>query len=168
MRSNLIDSYRSKLRIDRHELDTHLQEHPAIYMDVQEAYIQALSIRDANDAAVDEEKALADARVRRKLVDKSTEAQVKSMIVLDEAYAKALEIAQRSKTEAAMLGALVAAFQERGRMLAKLADLYISGYWSQNSARGSSADLRDQRAEEGRAAMTTARRTRISKSKGGA
>jgi len=153
--------YRDKLRIDRHELDEALMEQPALLLEMHEAYIEAASVRDEQKAFLDEAHAIADGRARRSFgEEKYTEAQVKGVIALDKKYLDAVANAQAAKTQADQMQALVAAFQERGRMLGKLADLYISGYWAQSTARGSSADLRERRAEEGRAAMSAARKAR--------
>lgn len=157
------ERYRARLQIDRHELDVALMEQPAMYLEVQEAFILAASHRDELKVAVDEAHAGADERVRRKLGDEKTEARVKSGVARDEQYLASVAEYQEAKTEADHLQAMVAAFQERGRMLAKLADLYISGYWAQSSARGSERDLRDRRAEEGRAAMAASRKERAAR-----
>lgn len=159
-----VERYRAKLRIDRHELDEALMEHPALYLEIQEAFIDAASLRDERKIAVEESYAVADSKLRRayeKNEEKYTETRIKSEIAVDEGYLESVASFQEAKKRADLLNAMVQAFQERGRMLGKLADLYISGYWAQSTARGSSADLRDRKAEEGRAAMAAQRRTRI-------
>jgi len=158
------EDYRAKLQIDRNALDDAIQEHPGLLLEVHEAYIAAASIRDAAKAAVDETYATVGSKLRKlaeKRDEKTTEGRIKEEIATDPKYQAAIIEYQEAKTEADLMQAMVAAFSERGKMLAKLADLYISGYWSSAATRGSERDMRDRKAAEARESMRDSRRPSI-------
>jgi hypothetical protein len=160
------ERYREKLRIDRESLDTAIEEHPGLYLEVQEAHIRAASIRDEQKVATDETYAEVAAAIRKayeKSGERSTEQRIKDDIAVSKEYLDSVAAFQEAKKEADLLNAMVAAFGERGRMLGKLTDLYIAGYWAQASVRGAGADVRDRKAGDARSAMAESRRARIAK-----
>jgi hypothetical protein len=154
--------YRRKLQIDRNELDVAIQEHPGLYLEVQEASIRAASLRDEAKTEMEETYARVGTKTRTELERKEegrvTEQRIKDAIAVNKEYTAAVSAFQEAKLEADLLNALVLAFSERGRMLSKLTDLFISGYWAQASVRGAGRDVRDKRAADAREAMASTRR----------
>lgn len=155
------EGFRKKLQIDRNELDTAIQEHPGLYLEVQEAFIRAASLRDEAKTAMEETYARVGTKMRAELERKEegrvTEQRIKDAIAVNKEYTTAVSTFQEAKQEADLLNALVLAFGERGRMLSKLTDLFISGYWAQASVRGAGRDMRDKNAAQAKEAMRESR-----------
>ena len=137
-----IEKLKTQLAIDKFSLDEEVSNQPMQFFSVAEAYEDAVAERDYLKEQLATVEADLDGQTRNKLekmVDKVTEAMVKSEIQLSkrrqEAYAKYLQ----AKTAAGKLSALKEAFTSRGHMLRDLASLYVASYFEQTSVQGTSS-----------------------------
>lgn len=149
----MYERFREALVIDRNSLDEACENHAQLYMEVQEAYILAASLRDEGKTAMEEVSARVASKIRtgfEKSGDKYTEGSIKEQVAVDEEYLESVALYQERHKEAALLGGLVAAYDQRQRMLSKLADLYQSGYFVLSGTRGSASRVQDADAERAR------------------
>ena len=137
-----IEQLRSKLLIDKHNLDDELIHQPMLLFEVSDGAIEASAERDLRK----EELAMVDARldteVRRDLSisgEKFTEAMVKSGVLLHKDHQAASDAFYAAKERADTLGALKEAFQQRGYMLRDLASLAVANYYEYSSVQGTSS-----------------------------
>jgi len=158
----LLDRLRDGLLIDKHNLDDCIMQQPPLYLEVQEAYVLAASVRDERKTYVDEVSATTADSVRRDLTTKDskpTENQIKEHVATSKEYLDAVATYQDAKKSSDRLGVMVAAYEERGRMLSKLANLFQAGYWSSASASGAGVrDMKAHVAEAAREEMAAQRR----------
>lgn len=164
----VLDNYRGKLRIDRLALDDGIEEHASLFYEISEEHALAMSRRDTAKAAMDEVYSISADQVRRDFSeskDKHTEAQIKEAVVLDPDYLAAIAQYQDRAKEAALLGAMKDSFEQRGRMLRELAQLYISGYFSITSVRGSEFSAKQAVADRARDLLNQGRKDKQSRPK---
>jgi hypothetical protein len=160
---SMMREFRSGLQVDRNALDEDIEGHSGKYLRVQEEYVLECSLRDEAKSALDQQWAESSDAARRALTkskEKFTEAQVKEWVAVHEPYLEAVSNYQEKDKQARLLGAMVAAYEMRGKMLRELAHLYVSGYFAVAAVRGATADTREADAELARKLMTASRRDR--------
>ena len=158
-----IAEFRGALKIDRRSLDEAVEQHAELYLRVQEAYVFAKSIRDERRTAMDEVYAEQSESARKQLSksgEKWTESQVKDWVAVSKEYLDAQANYQETSKRAELLGVMVAAYEQRGKMLRELAQLFIAGYFTLNAVRGAQHAASDAAAKLGREGMASARGSR--------
>lgn len=155
----LVDDLKPYLEIDRNGLDEAIERQAALYFRVAEQGALAQSKRDEAKINMDAAFAEACSKARVKAAkngDKVTEAMIKESAETSTLYKEASQTYLSHKNDAEVLGALEKSFDQRGRMLRELAQLYISGYFQISGA----GAVRDRRAQDNREAMQAARERR--------
>lgn len=155
--------FREALAIDRHRLDDCVEQHAQLYLDVQEAHVLAESIRDENKTATEEVYAEVSSKLRRdweKVAKKYTEGALKESVAVDDTYLNSAALYLESKKKADMLSAMVKAYDQRGRMLGRLAELYQSGYFVLSQTRRAQEDTKDADAARARELLAEGRKNR--------
>lgn len=134
-----IDEFRGYLEIDRTSLDDEVRQHASLLFSVSEAMVEAIAKRDALKDFLTKTEAELDCEVREGFGDdKYTETQVKSTVLTDPSRIKINAQLLEAKAEADKLIALKDAFHSRGYMIRDLVSLYLSNYYTEDSARGTS------------------------------
>lgn len=155
-------SYRDALAIDKHALDSELEEQPALYMDVCEQVVLAASKRDSSKDAMDRALSVASQAIRaeiQKLGVKMTESDIKEKASTNEDYVAAVSRYHEAKKDYDLWANMQSSFDMRGKMLRELGSLYIAGYWTLNSVAGGGGRVaKDVAAQKNREAMTEKRR----------
>ncbi len=128
--------YRKLLNIDKNSLDDVLVEQADIFYEISHKYSIAVSKRDQayeNIKVTDAELNLA---VRINLDDegrKVTESLINNMVLEHEEHKEAVKTHLEAKKLADQYSALKEAFHQRSYMLRELVQLYISGYFVQET-----------------------------------
>ena len=160
---DLYQTYRAKLAIDQNDLDTCIQQQAMMFLTVQEEYSMAVSRRDgARDTLSRTDAELArDIRADfAKQNTKATESLINDTVMLAPWHIKASSILSDAKQKADQWGGLVAAYEQRLRMLRELVALYSAGYWSSRSVEGSGVAVRDALAASAREKIEEKRNAR--------
>ncbi len=126
----LIEEFRGYLKIDRNALEEAVAQHPELFFKVAEAAAVAMSVRDEAEERIKEVDAELDRKLRNVKGDKDTEAAIKAQIQTHTDHRLAREDYAAKRKQAAMLVALERAFDQRGKMLRELTNLYGNGYFS--------------------------------------
>lgn len=159
-----IESFKDRLKIDRLSLDTELVEQPGLYYEICEQYAMAVSRRDqAHDGykQVDAERSI---RHREKLAKndaKVTEGRIREAVASDPKFLEAKATHVRASLEVEKWQALKESFQQRAWVLKDLTQLFISGYFQSNSAKGGATTAVQQMAYEDNKKKLKAGRERL-------
>lgn len=135
-------NYEDRLKIDRNSLDDELIEQAAIFFEVAEAASYAASERDEAYSMIKEIEAELTQSERERLIqeeNKVTEKMVESAVRNHDDYVKAVRYHLKMKKKADRLTALKESFHQRSYMLRDLVQLYISGYFMDESIKGGQA-----------------------------
>jgi len=131
-----IDELRKHLKIDKNNLDEVIQLQPELYYIVAQKHVLAVSERDL---AYDEIK-IVDAKLQKEVREqaeaegrKMTEKAVEIEVLSNKLHTDAIDMHLRTKYTADELGALRESFQQKSYMLRELVELYVSGYFSDDS-----------------------------------
>ena len=137
-------SLRKELPIDKDDLDVEIQTHPSSYYDVSELGTLAASTRDFVKEYVARLSAELAHGIRSSAEkDKRiTDTAVNQAILETEKYQEAQDVYLNSRRVADLCEALKISFTSRGQMLRELSSLWIAGYYSDKTAKGS-ADTRE-------------------------
>lgn len=136
-----IGQLKALLAINRHALDEEISRQPLVFYEVADACVQAMADRDGAKEELDTIDAKLDGIVRKMLdgsKNRVTEAMVANGILLHPEHEKAYVAYMEAKTKADEVLALKEAFAQRGYMLRDMCQLYVTGYFEQNSVRGDS------------------------------
>lgn len=155
-----LDEFRNYLEIDKDGLDEAIERQAALYFKVAEHGAYAQSRRDQAKADMDSMFATAcdKARTRAAKSDtKITEAMVKESAETSELYKQAVRDYLEAKTDAELLQALERSFDQRGKMLRELAQLFISGYFQVSGVSAAANSTKDHRANMNRQRMQLSR-----------
>jgi hypothetical protein len=157
-------NYKEAIIIDRNDLDTELANQPGIFLEVAQAYTQAISVRDGLKESLDSLGSSIDLRIRREAVDhgeKLTEALVKARVESNKTYRQHVEDYLAAKAKAEDLFAVKEAFAQRAFVLKDLCGLYIAGYFSTTAVKGKEAsEIQYEGYLKRRAESTKSRRRR--------
>jgi hypothetical protein len=126
--SNLAESFRGELEIDRSDLESCLQNQAGLFYDIASAQVQAAAIRDAAKLDMDELHASLDKEIREAAAvneEKTTETGIANAIKNEQRMQKAQRAHLDAKTEAEEWGAMKEAFHQRSYMLRELVALEI-------------------------------------------
>lgn len=138
------------LKIDKEALDNELIQQPELYHEAGRLYSSAVSSRDEAKSDRDSLRGKIDLRIREELDEKGDkkppETQIANMVVADLVYADAQERYQEWDRLAGQGAALREDFHSRGFALRELANLWMAGYYQNNSA--TRRDAVDRRAED--------------------
>jgi len=165
----LIERAKEKLLIDKYNLDDALQEHPSLYWDICEEYIQAVSKRDEAYENIKTVSADLNVSIRQMFESegkKCTEAMITNAVLSAKPYKEAVEKHLSLKEEAAKLGALKDSFEQRSYVLKSLVELYIAGYFTKETyfskPKREEKSSKQMLAEDLRAKLIEKRRNRAS------
>jgi hypothetical protein len=153
VKTDTLVEFRSYLKIDKNSLTEAMAEQADLFFRVGEECALAVSRRDEAKEALSTVDAELGQELRngKKTEDRVTEGAIKDKIQTNPRHLRAFEAHTEAKKQAERLVALRDAFQERGRMLRDLGQLYAAGYFTVESSKGAAADI-------GRAALASARR----------
>jgi hypothetical protein len=130
---------KDSLHIDKHALDEMVCEHPDLYEKVSTRCALACSLRDQqkfilskteSDVAYERRKEWGVAGV------KFTESMVKEVVAVSKELEKETKLYLRYKRDADIWQGVKDAYEQRGRMLRDLTQLYIAGYYTASSTSG--------------------------------
>lgn len=149
---SLIEEFQQYLQIDKTKLDEAMASQGDLFFRVGEAYANAVSERDAAKEALNavDAELSRDCRVPGKTDQKMTEGSIKDIVQGHPQHAQAFELYNNAKHLAERLSALRDAFQERGRMLRDLGNLYATGYFTTTATQGAVANIGRERLREAR------------------
>lgn len=141
--SRLLAEFRDYLQIDTEELNDAMAKQADLFFKIGEECSLAISRRDEakenlNTVDADLGQSL---RNTKKGDDKRTEGAVRDLIQTDTRHQEAFEKYNMARRDAAVLESLRDAFQERGRMLRDLGQLYAAGYFTVRSSKNAAADI---------------------------
>lgn len=145
------------LRIDRNSLETELEAQADLFYEVCEHHARAISRRDELKTASEEQYALCADAIRRG-EDKVTEAHVKEQVSMDKDYLDACATFLEAKKLADLFAGLRDAFDQRGKMLRELAQLYLGGYYQAVRVESGGSVMRTAMAGAAREAMAGQRK----------
>lgn len=150
---DVLEEFRQYLKIDKDALTEAMAVQADLFFRVGDECSLAVSERDEAKeriATVDAEIGHRLRAKKGKSEDRVTESAIKDAIQTDPQHQVAFENYATAKKRAEQFTALRDAFQERGRMLRDLGQLYAAGYFTVASSKGAAADI-------GRARLTQAR-----------
>lgn len=153
-RTDVMAEFRNYLSIDKDNLTEAMAAQADLFFRVGEECAIAVSERDEAKeriATVDAEIGQS-CRLKngKKPEEKVTESGIKDQIQINTQHQQAFEAYAESKKRAEQFIALRDAFQERGRMLRDLGNLYGAGYFSITASKGAAADIGRARLNEAR------------------
>jgi hypothetical protein len=137
---NTLADLRSKLSIDKDDLDEALVEQPDLYYHVADAYVTAVAERDASKLDLEQATAELDEQYRKKAVEeeeKLTEAALRNKIISTPRIQKLEKDLLYLRAEADRWQALKEAFQQRSFMLRELVAMYVRRLGDLTIERGS-------------------------------
>lgn len=157
-----LDYYQGLLKIDKHDLDNALMEHPDLFAEVAGEKALSISKRDQAKLELEEIEAQTDIDLRDDFArsgTKVTEALISNHVTRDVDVQAAQRKLLNAKLEAERWSALAEAFSQRGYILKDLCALYIAGYWGSRSAEGEAKTSASERtAQTARAGSYSARK----------
>ena len=159
----VLDTYTAYLIIDKHELDTALEQQARLTQEVGTSHADAVSARDYSKNQLEKIKADVDKFIREEASTNNlrvTEAQVSNQIIEDESYQTAFSNFLMWKTLADKLLVMREAFGSRAYALRDLVMLHAAGYWPERSIISEKADARDRAAATIKEALAEKRRQR--------
>lgn len=148
------------LRIDRNNLETELEKQADLFYEICEEHTRAISRRDELEVTSKEQYALCADAVRRNAEDsgeKITEAYVKEQVAMDKDYLDATATYLEAKKLSDLFAGLRDAFDQRGKMLRELAQLYLGGYYQVVRVESGGSVMREAMAGAAREAMAKSR-----------
>lgn len=160
-----VSELRAALKIDRYNLDEDVERQPELFFEVAEAAALARSEQDQAKDSVDEVESRLDVDVRQKAERKDeriTEKEIKARIRQHPERIAAMKNYLELKLGTEMLDQLRDSFKQRGYMLRELVQLYLSSYYQDASASGSSRGVRDARADSVQRRLADKKRNRLS------
>ena len=153
----------SRLRIDKHSLDTELIEQSELYYIACEQHVIAVGYRET--AKEEQKRVAADLYVvcRKRLAKEDggrvTEARINAEVELHPKFVKARDEYLAAGRESDLWLALKEAMMQRSYALKDLCGLFMSNYFQDNSVRGESArEVSDTHYRQGRADLSSRRR----------
>ncbi len=154
-------SLREGLLIDRNRLDEELEKQAEAFYEVCEAHAQAVSLRDELKTGTEEQYAISATKIRAEFEkggERHTEAQVKEAVSMDKEYLDSCASYLDAKKLSDLLAGLRDAYDQRGKMLKELAQLYLGGYFTTTRIEGSASSIKEGAANAARAAMSEGRK----------
>jgi len=155
-----IEEYQDLLKIDKHSLDMELVEQAEIYNQTAQEYANAVSVRDAAYQTMKETYSECYTIIRKEADEdgrKVTEAILDNEIKVNENYTNTVDEWLKAKEEADNMQALKDSFEQRSRMLTRLVDLYISGYFMHSGVSSSNNDSENYKYESNKAKIRNAK-----------
>ncbi len=153
-RSDVLEEFRTYLLIDKDNLTEVMASQADLFFRVGEECAIAISVRDEAkeriatvDAEIGQHLRLTNSK---KPEGKVTEAGIKDQIQINSQHQQAFGEYADAKKRAERFIALRDAFQERGRALRDLGQLYAAGYFSISASKGAAADIGRARLNEAR------------------
>ena len=145
------------LNIDKDNLTEAMAAQADLFFRVGEEYAIAISEREEAkervaiiDAELGQDSRLKKGKVGKAKEERLTESAIKDLIQINPKHLQAFEAYTATKKRAERFTALRDAFQERGRMLRDLGQLYAAGYFSITVSKGAAADIGRARLNEAR------------------
>ena len=154
------DYYSGKLRINEHDLNTTIREHPEYLYHVGKECALAVSRRDGLKDEM--KRAMANVLLKAKNgVEKCTDTQANAKVDLDREVIAARKAYMDACLESDLWAELKDAFLQRGYALKDLCNMYLANYYSETSVKGpQSGAARDIEYEENRRTIAAGRAAR--------
>jgi chromosome segregation ATPase len=152
----LIEELTQRLVIDKHDLDSHLEEHAELFHQAGELLAEWSAHRDERQKQLDHLSATIDAKLRHDAAvagEKTTEKEIASQKLLHPKLMTMQDGVDQLDAVLARLKNLVASYTERRHALKGLVDLYMSSYF----ATPSTSSRKDKLAKEARASQAEQR-----------
>ena len=158
---DLISVLRSRVKPDRHELDTELTDQPELFYHASEGHSQASHRR----LVIDNERRSIEARAAEQIRSdaersgtKLTETRIPQLVANIEEVIRVKEDLFEADRKVSEWLSLKEAFQQKGYMLRELANLYSSNYYQRNST--SHTDLVSTKAASIKDGLSQSRKAR--------
>lgn len=143
----VLDELSQAVRLDKHDLDNQLTEHPELVRQVHDYLALYTAQRDAAKRNVEEMEAKVASEVRDDAAaskEKVTVDDVKQRVVLDDRVVGAKDKLAELTFTVKRIDSLVIAYDHRRHAFQKLVDLYNGQYWSTTSGGGSRVQARER------------------------
>lgn len=138
---------KADLEIDRANLDVIMEKHSILSM----GYLERLAEKESqlSDIKLDLEilEASIDKRIRGGCKKKPTEGEIKNLVISSESRVMAVKNFNKVLNEVKLLKAFCSRMDDKKKILEKLVDLYISGYYSKPKQRTKEIVIRDKNRE---------------------
>ena len=161
---NRLAEFEALLKIDKNDLDTEVERQATLYYSVGSEAARLRSVVDTAKDALDRVTASLDVEIREEALregDKVTEGSIRSRVALDSTYQAATTKYLTAKGQLDQATALQEAFRQRTYMLRDLVELYVSGYFTDASVKGSVKQVREDHAVKNQEKMSERRRERL-------
>jgi hypothetical protein len=157
-----IEELKERLEPDRNSLDDELIQQPSLYFMVGEMLVTAISIRDAAKENLERIDAELAERIRADWTKKKirwSETKVGDQVLMEEEHIEAKREHNGASLYVGRLQSLQASFDQKGRNLRDLVNLFIAGYFDNASAKGGKKVRDSALASTGRQSMNAARKS---------
>lgn len=157
------DEIRDKLKIDKHALDTEVEQQPELFGEVAEAAALAKSQVDSLAEQLKELEANLDQQARKDAAiadERITENEIRAIIATDERRKELVVRMLGAQNVQRRLDALTVAFRHRSYAMRDMVDLYLASYYSSRSASGAHENQRDEQVDRINERMGERRRKR--------
>ena len=147
----VLREFREYLKIDKTGLEEAMAQQADLFFRVSEEYELAVSLREEAKeklATVDSDLGINLRGSDKK--EKPTEGQIKDMVQSHTRHRAAHEHWANCRRRAARLLSLKEAFQERGRMLRDLGNLYATGYFTTIASKGAASTVGREKLRQAR------------------
>lgn len=144
------DEAKAGLRINKHELERELSEQPDLFARVAHMAVLWAGFRDTAKHKLAVVEAEVSALVRQQFADegsKVTETAVKEEVVQHPNLKNQTRKYLETRREADLWQGYKDAYEQRGRMIRDLCQLYIAGYYQNSAVRGDSEAAKNARAD---------------------
>lgn len=158
---NALRQFKSKLRIDKNNLDGELVIQSQTFYEISERLTWAKAERDEIKRECDELAAELKSVIFQEN-PKLAATKADSLVKKDEDFIELYKERKEADRIVGMWEALVEAFKSRGYMLRQLADLYVANYYSPTSAGESRQEKRAKSAERTERSRRNGRRNNSS------
>jgi hypothetical protein len=157
-----IEELKDRLMIDRSNLDEEVIQQPGLYFLVSEMLVTAISFRDAAKENLDRIDAELADKIREQWTNKKirwSEVKVGDQVLLAPMHIKAKREHSGAALYVGRLQALQNSFDQKGKMLRELANLFVAGYFDNVAVTGGKRIRDSALASAGRQSMNTARKS---------
>jgi hypothetical protein len=134
---NMIDvnELQNCLPIDKLNLDEELIKQPVLFYQISDEYARLCQLRDTKKEILADVDAELDSQLRMNNSEKLTENKIKNMVQMHPAHKEAFIAFNEAKYQADRVAAIKEAFHTRAYMLRDLVQLFITGYFQDDSVK---------------------------------
>lgn len=158
------DELRQCLKIDKHDLDSEVEQQPELYGEVAEAASLSKSQVESLEEQIKELESLLDSGIREDAItedERITENAIKSIIAADETRKEMVIKLLNARHLQRRLEALTTSFRHRSYALRDMVDLFLASYYSSRSASGMREDRKEAEVDRLTGKMKERREKRV-------